>query len=120
MGETLFFILVCYGISNIIVFGSLFDGMRKFLDKVNPNGFGALFGCMMCTSFWVGGLVSLIYSPSVEILLAEDIRLANMCGFNLNFVVIGFFGTFLDACFTSGTVWIVHNFEEMLERAYRQ
>ena len=119
MGETLFFILVCYGISNIIVFGSIFDKMRKFFDRVNPNGFGALFGCMMCTSFWVGFLMSFIYSPTTNILLAEDIRLAEMCDFTLNYNAIALFGGFLDACFASGTVWIVHNFEEMLERAYR-
>jgi hypothetical protein len=25
---------------------------------------------------------------------------------------------FLDGCLTSGGVWIIHNFEEMLERAF--
>ena len=119
MGKTLFFILVCYGISNIIVYGSIFDGMRKFFEKKNPNGFGALFGCMMCTSFWVGFVVSFLYSPTVDILLAEDIRLAQMCGVKLNFTTIALIGAFIDACFTSGSVWIVHQFEEMLERAFK-
>ena len=109
MIKTIFFILVCYGISNIIVFGSLFDGMRKYFDKINPDFLGGLVGCMMCTSFWVGFMVSMLYSPTVDIIGLSDTSIS------LLFITV-----FLDACFASGTVWLVHNFEEMLERAFKE
>ena len=48
----LYFILVCYGLTQIWVYGTIFD-------KVRPTkGFlGELFHCPMCTGFWVGILV---------------------------------------------------------------
>jgi len=109
MDKTIFFVLVCYGITNIIIYGSIFDKMRKFFDRVSPDFIGALFGCMMCMSFWVGFSVSFVHSPTLSII-----------GFDESNIYIYLVSIFLDSCFASGTVWLVHNFEEMLERVYRQ
>ena len=52
--NTLLFILVTYGFSNIVVYGSIFKGMRNFLKKVSPNFWGELVSCMICFPTWVG------------------------------------------------------------------
>jgi hypothetical protein len=52
--EILLIILVSYGISNVIVFGTLFESFRELMDDLSPNFFGKLFSCMMCTPWWVG------------------------------------------------------------------
>jgi hypothetical protein len=47
--EIVYFCLVAFGMTQIIVYGSIFDNVR-------PCGgwFGKLFRCTMCTGFWVG------------------------------------------------------------------
>ena len=52
--EVLLIILLTYGISNIIVFGSIFEKWRETAEIYNPKFFGKLLTCMMCTPFWVG------------------------------------------------------------------
>ena len=51
--ELILIILVSYGISNIIVFGSIFESLRDYAMAFNPNFFGKLLTCMMCTPFRV-------------------------------------------------------------------
>lgn len=46
--ELLFFVLVCYGLTQILVYGSIFD-------KIRPKY--KFFHCSMCVGFWVGLLV---------------------------------------------------------------
>ena len=41
--ELLLIILVGYSISNIIVFGAIFEGMRETANVYSPNFFGKLF-----------------------------------------------------------------------------
>ena len=45
----IYFILTAYGLTQILVYGSIFD-------KIRPSkGFlGELFHCSMCVGFWVG------------------------------------------------------------------
>jgi hypothetical protein len=43
------FILVAYGLTQILVFGSIFDSIRPTTGKL-----GELFQCSMCVGFWVG------------------------------------------------------------------
>jgi hypothetical protein len=105
----LLFILIGYGISNIIVYGSIFKGFRSFWDRVNPSFFGSLFGCMMCTPFWVGFFLSLIFQITGYITMSP-----------LNYVGVDniYMSVFLDACLCSGTTWLIHTFQEMGERAF--
>ena len=106
----LVWLLIAYGQSNIMVYGSIFNGFR---DKINNwgqgehlpfNGLGRfisnLIGCMMCTSTWVGFFLSIaFYSPSHEL-------------FKVHEVVSWFF----DGMLASGFVWgfnaVVEWFEE--------
>jgi len=43
------FILAAYGLTQILVFGSIFDPVRP-----TQGFFGELFQCSMCVGFWVG------------------------------------------------------------------
>tara|TARA_R110000824_G_scaffold225727_3_gene413431 strand:- start:33 stop:329 length:297 start_codon:yes stop_codon:yes gene_type:complete len=47
--ELLYFVLAAYGLTQILVYGSI-------LNKIRPAGgfFGELFHCPMCLGFWVG------------------------------------------------------------------
>ena len=46
------FILAAYGLTQILVFGSIFDSIRPTTGKL-----GDLFRCSMCVGFWVGALL---------------------------------------------------------------
>jgi hypothetical protein len=57
MIDLIVFILVCYGVSNIIVNGKICKPIREAL-----KGFSwvySLITCIMCTGFWVGLVVSI-------------------------------------------------------------
>ena len=104
--ELLLIILLSYGISNIIVHGSIFEGLRNKADEINPGFFGELLGCMMCTPFWVGFTFSLI---------------TQLCGFP-QFSPFSHYGmdciylsVFFDACLISGTTWLIHTIQEHFE-----
>ena len=49
--ELIYFILSCFGITQIITKGSLFNKIREY---------GKFWGCPMCIGFWVGSLVYLL------------------------------------------------------------
>ncbi len=113
--NTLLFILIAYGFSNIVVYGSIFEGFRDFWKKINPNFFGVLFSCMVCFPTWVGFFMSLtFFSPTLHYGLVD-------------FDVFGLFeiskevsSVFWDGVLASGTVWLIHTFQEMCERAFSE
>lgn len=109
------FLLIAYGISNIIVFGSIFKGWRDFWSNVSPNFFGMLFTCMICLPTWVGFLGSaLVWSPTLEYqVVTQDVSF-----FGLFTISKVFIATFLDGCLTSGAVWLLHSLQEAVERHF--
>lgn len=112
--KLLIFLLVAYGISNILVFGSIFKGWRNFWSNVNPNFFGTLFTCMICLPTYVGFFGSwLVWSPTEYYGIVND-------GLNLGLFTIpkGLISVFLDGCLTSGSVWLIHTFQEGIERHF--
>ena len=62
MTNLLIFILTSYGISNILVYSSAFEGLRKTLEKLGtgPTSLHKLFNCMMCMPTWVGFILSAV------------------------------------------------------------
>jgi len=50
--ELLYFILAAYGMTQLIVYGSIFNKIRPTKEWL--GGFGELFNCPMCMGFWVG------------------------------------------------------------------
>jgi len=113
--NTLLFILISYGFSNIVVYGSIFDSFREFWKRVNPNFFGTLFSCMVCFPTWVGFFMSLtFFSPTLYYGLAD-------------FDVFGLFeiskevsSVFWDGVLASGTTWLIHTVQEMMERTSQE
>ena len=69
--DLLYFVLCCYGLTSIIVYGSILNSVRPIKGKL-----GELFRCPMCVGFWAGVfLVGL--NPFTE-LFTFDVTLANL------------------------------------------
>jgi len=106
--EILVWLMVAYGMSNILVYGSIFQGLRNGIkdwgNTILPfNGLakfvGELLSCMMCTSVWVGFFLSFFYySPSTSLI-----------GTPL------WVGWFFDGMLASGTVWAINAIVEWFE-----
>jgi len=65
MVDLLTFILSCYGLTMILVYGKIFDAIRP------KEGFaGQLFKCTMCIGFWVGIFNWLFLPASFNFLIA--------------------------------------------------
>ena len=95
MTELIIWILAAYGMSQILVFGSIFDQPRDWITK-HSKFFGDLLGCMMCTSTWVGFFFSLsFYSQSMVFLPYTNI--------------------FFDGILASGSVWALNAIVEWFE-----
>jgi len=104
--ELLLIILVGYSISNMIVYGSIFEGLRDKADDLSPTFFGKLLTCMMCTPFWVGFFLSLGAQ------LSGYVQFSPFYHHGLECIYLSIF---LDACLVSGTTWLIHSFQEYLE-----
>ena len=50
--DLVYFILASYGLTQILIYGSIFDKIRPSKDCL--FGFGKLFHCPMCMGFWSG------------------------------------------------------------------
>jgi len=114
--KLLLFMLVAYGISNILVYGSIFEKWRNFWSTVNPGFFGMLFTCMICLPTYVGFIGSwLVYSPSIDYeIVTEGINFFGLFTFPKELVAL-----FLDGCMTSGVVWLIHSKQESIERSHQ-
>jgi hypothetical protein len=111
MTEILLFILLSYGISNIIIYGSIFEGWRKFWLKYNPTFMGKLFQCFICLPTWIGFFLSFcLFSPTLANFVIQDLDVINL------HIPKEYIGAFFDGCFASGTAWLVHTLQEALER----
>ena len=58
IGLLIFWSFMAYGMTTIIVYGSIFEGLRNWLNK-HSKFFGELVNCPLCTSTWVGFFLSL-------------------------------------------------------------
>ena len=95
--ETLIWILAAYGMSQIIVFGSIFEGFRQWLIR-NSTFFGDLVQCMMCTPTWVGFFFSVVFFSPTE-----------------SMVMIPYTNIFFDGMLASGSVWAINAMVEWFE-----
>jgi len=50
--ELIYFILAAYGLTQILIYGSIFNNIRPHKDWL--KGAGKLFYCPMCMGFWSG------------------------------------------------------------------
>jgi len=96
--ELIIWILTAYGMTQILVYGSIFDTPRDWI-KTNSTFFGDLISCVMCTSTWVGFLFSLtFFSPTLEL------------------VTIPYSNFFFDGMLASGSVWALNALIEWFEK----
>jgi len=51
--DLLHFILASWGMTQILVYGTIFEDHRDWIME-KSNWFGTLIHCPMCTGFWVG------------------------------------------------------------------
>ena len=107
--NVLVFILICYGAANNIVYGSLFEGFRKFLERFGTNGYSLhkLFTCMMCLPTWIGFVVCF---TMIKLGLSE------FTPFGVLSETHQILSIFLSGLLSSGAVWVLHTFQEKLER----
>lgn len=106
--EIFIFILVVYGLSNILIFGSIFEPWRNFLRKFGdgPLSLYKLFTCMMCLPTWFGFIISYLM-----INFGDALTPVSYLGFDSIWLTI-----FLDGVFASGTTWLVHTIQEYFEK----
>lgn len=78
--------------------------------KPTKSFFGKLFGCMMCLPFWWGVILSITFTSPTMVYI-NDLFL-----FNFLLIKNWVLSMFFDGCLASGAVWLIHNFEEALER----
>mgnify|MGYP003648157392 FL=1 len=96
--ELIIWILAAYGMTQILVYGSIFDTPRDWI-KTNSTFFGDLISCVMCTSTWVGFFFSLtFFSPTIDL------------------VLIPYSNIFFDGILASGSVWALNAFIEWFEK----
>lgn len=113
MEKLLIYSFIAYGLTNILVHGKIFDKPRHWI--INKSSFfKGLLTCMMCLSTWVGMLLSFtLFSPVMSLKLVNPILDWH---YGMFYPVI----IFLDAMFTSGIVWVIHNIEEFFERGFKK
>ena len=85
MSDLVYFVLAAYGMTQILVYGSILNPIRPKKGKL-----GELFECPMCMGFWVGVFLCVI-SPHTELFT-----------FELNLV-----NPFLLGCLSSGTSYVL-------------
>jgi hypothetical protein len=95
--ELLIWILAAYGMSQILVYGSIFNTPREWISR-QSKFLGELLECMMCTSTWVGFFFSLVfYSPTASL------------------VIYPYTNIFFDGILASGSVWALNAVVEWFE-----
>ena len=107
--KILVWFILSYGLMNIMVFGSIFQGLRNFFQKWGDsnsflNGFAhfisGILSCPMCFSTWGGFFLGfVVYSPT-----------AHMFGVHPHL------SWFLDGILSSGGVWLINDIAEYLEK----
>ena len=107
--EILIWIITAYGFTNIMVYGSIFEGFRNRIKRWGENSSNPLEGffkfisgilsCMMCCSTWIGFFLGfLIYSP-----FNHYLKLGNSVSW------------FFDGLLASGGVWVINSIVEWYE-----
>ena len=104
--------LFAYGVSNMVVYArgpfAVFERWRGMAARIS-GGLGEMFSCMICFPTWVG-----IVSSVMDIMFTGF----SFTPFNILFgdSAPWWFLVGMDACYTSGTVWLIDQLETAFER----
>ena len=76
--ELIWFMLAAYGLTQILVYGKIFNNYRP--NKEDFKGWGEIFHCPMCMGFWVG--LFLFFVNGFTELFTFDYNIVNamICG----------------------------------------
>ena len=109
--NTVIFLLICYGACNNLIYGSLFEGFRNYLGKFGTSGYSLhkLFTCFMCLGTWMGFVISILFAYFGY----ADLTPVGSMGITNMYLLI-----FLNGLLSAGGVWLIHTFQEFLERAF--
>ena len=110
MIQLLIFMLVAYGMTTILVYGSIFNGLRDGIHTAGSDeGFvftrpifkfiSELIKCILCTSTWVGFFLSLTFFSPIH----------NFIGLN------EYVSVFFDGMLSAGSVWAINAIIEWFE-----
>ena len=109
MSQLILWLIMSYGLSNILVYGSIFNRPRNFITKKaeTPESYFTDFfaflkdmlACMMCCSVWVGFFYGIfLYSPVNQILKVDPLV-----------------SWFFDGMLSSGGTWAINSIIEWFE-----
>jgi hypothetical protein len=109
MEQLFLWIIMSYGLMNIMVYGSIFQGLRDNFRKWGENTnvpfyyigefISGILKCPMCFSTWGGFFLGLfVFSPTWEILDVSP-----------------YASWFFDGIFSSGAVWAINAIIEWFE-----
>lgn len=108
------YFLLAYGICNIIIFANgpfhIFEKMHSFLSDKYPV-MEEMMSCFICLPTWCGfflSAINLIFFPLVPFSPMNMLMLDKS---------LWAFIIFFDGILTSGGCWLIHNFQEMMERS---
>jgi hypothetical protein len=93
-------IMIGYGMTSIIVWGSIFESTRDFIKK-RSKFFGDLISCTLCTATWVGFFLSILLGGLT----------------NYFYEIPWYICLFTDGMFTAGSVWMVNTIIEFFEES---
>lgn len=109
MIQLVIFMLVAYGMTTILVYGSIFNGFRQSIHNWGNNEFApfqflgkflsGLISCVLCTSTWLGFFLSMIMFSPVHTFI----------GLN------EYFSVFFDGMLSAGSVWAINAIIEWFE-----
>lgn len=83
MTELICFILSCFGVTNAVTSGKIFEWLRSLLQPIPWLGY--MVKCPMCLGFWVGigwaivGIGPVIYSDYLAYLLSSGFISSGTC-----------------------------------------
>lgn len=98
MAQLFLWMIMAYGMTSILVWGSIFEDLRNWIKSVS-GFFGDLISCTLCTSTWVGFFLSICFGGLVT----------------KYFEINQYVGIFFDGMFTAGAVWAINSIIEFFE-----
>ena len=101
MTQILTWIIIAYGLTNILMYGAILDKPRTFIRSISKF-IDDMFGCTMCLSTWVGFFLFIFYYPLI---------LVPYHFYYIEYII----SLILTACFTSGAVWALNAIIEYFE-----
>jgi hypothetical protein len=100
MSDIILWAFMAYGMTSILVWGSIFENQRTWIKK-HSKFFGDLISCTLCTSTWVGFFMSLVLG-SISSMYFESFYIINV---------------FFDGMLSAGIVWAINAIVEFFEES---